>query len=204
MINAERVSRDIIAIGASAGGVEALVHLLGRLSRTLPASIGVVLHRSPHHETRLSQVLGRRSALPVLEPRHGQPLEPGTVYVAPRDQHMLFGDHCVSLTRGPKEHHTRPAIDPMFRSAADTYGPRVAGVLLSGMGADGASGLIAIKQRGGLSLVQSPRQAAFPVMIQHALAEDDVDAVLDIEGLAEVLGLVATGKSVAEVSSTSR
>src|SRR5262245_57383798 len=126
-----------------------------------------------------------------MEPEEGEPLARGAAYVAPRDHHMVFADHGLSLNRGPKEHRTRPAIDPLFRSAAAMYGPRVIGVLLSGMGADGVSGLIAIKAGGGLSLVQSPAEAAFPSMIRHALAEDDVDAVLHLEALAETLIAVA-------------
>ena len=203
MINAARLPRDIIAVGASAGGVEAVIDLLTRLPATLPASVAVVLHRSPHvvgrsprDLPRLPQVLGRRSAMAVLEPKEGEQLARGTAYIAPCDQHMVFHDHGFSLNRGPKEHRTRPAIDPLFRSAAALYGRRVVGVLLSGMGADGVSGLVAIKARGGLSLVQSPSEAAFPVMIQHALAEDDVDAILDLEALASALNALAEGKTL--------
>jgi len=207
MINAARLPRDIITIGASAGGVEALVSLLEGLPATLPASLAVVLHRSPNgtgYQTRLPQVLGRRSALLVMEPEEGEPLVRGAAYIAPRDHHMVLADHSLSLNRGPKEHRTRPAIDPLFRSAAVLYGPRVVGVLLSGMGADGVSGLIAIKAHGGLSLVQCPGQAAFPSMPQHAIAEDDVDAILDVETLAETLTALARGEAIEDLARTER
>jgi len=193
MINAARIARDLIVVGASAGGVSAIIELLEKLPHDLPAAIAIVLHRSPFHETQLPVVLGRHSDLLVREPVDGDPIERGTVYVAPRDQHMLVERDVIRLDRGPKEHRTRPAVDPLFRSAAATYGPRVVGVILSGMGSDGVSGLIAIKAGGGISLVQSPAEAQFPVMPSRALKEDDVDASLPIHGLAAVLAVLAAG-----------
>ena len=118
MINRERVAHDIVTVGASAGGVEALVALLRRLPADIPAAIAVVLHRSPYYETKLPQVLGRESRLEVLEPVDGVPVERGRVYVAPRDQHLVFADGHLRLHRGPKEHWTRPAVAPLFVSAA--------------------------------------------------------------------------------------
>jgi two-component system chemotaxis response regulator CheB len=118
------------------------------------------------------------------------------VYVAPRDQHMLFDDGCVRLSRGAREHHTRPAIDPLFRSAAERYGQRVVGVLLSGMGSDGVSGPSAIKKCGGVSLVQHPGEARFESMPSTAIAEDDVDAMLTVEELAVVLSALARGEAI--------
>src|SRR5687768_10350138 len=115
----------------------ALLRLLELLPQDLPATLSIVLHRSPFHETQLAWVLGRRSRLKVVEPDDGAAVRPGVVYVAPRDQHMVMYDGVVHLDRGPKQHRTRPAIDPLFRSAAAVYGPRVVGVLLSGMGGDG-------------------------------------------------------------------
>jgi two-component system chemotaxis response regulator CheB len=192
-INAELIARDVVTIGASAGGVEALIHLLSKLPSELPAAIGIVLHRSPFVETQLPLVLGRRSALSVSEAEDGQALRRGTVYVAPRDQHLLFGDGIVRLSRGPKEHRTRPAIDPLFRTASATFGNRVVGVLLSGMGGDGVPGLIEIKSRHGLSLVQRPDEALHPTMPRTAIAEDDVDGILSLDELAAALTTVATG-----------
>ncbi len=196
MINAERAKRDVIVIGASAGGVQPLKDLLQLLPPNLPAAVAIVLHRSPYHETRLPMVLGHHALLSVLEPADRDPVLSGAVYVAPRDQHMLFEDGLVRLSRGAREHHTRPAIDPLFRSAAERYGPRVVGVLLSGMGADGVSGLIAIKKAGGVSLVQHPGEARFETMPCTAIAEDDVDAMLTVEQLAAVLSALAHGETV--------
>jgi two-component system chemotaxis response regulator CheB len=159
VINAARSRRDVIVIGASAGGVAALSALFAKLPRDLPAAIGVVIHRSPLVESHLPRVLGRWSALPVLEPGEGEVFAPGRIYAAPRDHHMVLDDSRLRLSRGPKEHRTRPAVDPLFRSAARAFGPRVVGVVLSGSGSDGVGGMIAIKGAGGLTLVQDPREA---------------------------------------------
>jgi two-component system, chemotaxis family, protein-glutamate methylesterase/glutaminase len=166
------------------------------LPPNLPAVVAIVLHRSPHYDTQLPSVLGRHALLSVLEPTDRDPVLPGAVYVAPRDQHMIFDNGYVSLSRGPREHHTRPAIDPLFRSAAERYGPRVVGVLLSGMGSDGVSGLIAIKRHGGVSLVHHPGEARFETMPCTAIAEDDVDAMVTIEELSVMLSALAHGEAI--------
>ena len=189
-------ARDVIVVGASAGGVQALMRLLSELPADLQAIVGIVLHRSPYHETRLPWVLGRDSRLKVIEPLDETLLEPGTVYVAPRDQHLLFEKGRARLSRGPREHRTRPAVDPLFRSAAAAYGPRVVGVLLTGFGGDGVPGLIDIKHAGGVSLVQDPLEAAHPTMPSRAIKEDDVDAILPIEGLAEAIVALASGRDM--------
>jgi two-component system chemotaxis response regulator CheB len=199
VINAERIPRDVVTIGASAGGVEALVGLFARLPRTLPAAIAVVLHRSPAFESQLAAVLGRRSPIPVLEPVGPEPFEMGRIYVAPRDRHLVLEGRTLRPTRGPKQHWTRPAIDPLFRSAASTYGPRVVGVLLSGFGADGASGLVEIKRAGGISLVQDPAEARQSAMPRNAIAGDDVDGVLALEEIAAGLVALSAGKAFDEV-----
>jgi len=196
VINTERIKRDVIVVGASAGGVEPLKLLLGRLPPDLPATVAIVLHRSPYYETQLPSVLGRYALLSVLEPADRDPVLSGAVYVAPRDQHMIFENGCVRLSRAAREHHTRPAIDPLFRSAADRYGSRVVGVLLSGMGSDGVSGLIAIKKSGGISLVQHPGEAQFDTMPCAAIAEDDVDAMLTVDELGTALAALARGETV--------
>jgi two-component system chemotaxis response regulator CheB len=196
MINSDRLARDIIVIGASAGGVMPVKWLLEHLPAGLPAAIAVVLHRSPFHETRLPQVLGRHSDLAVIEPTDGRRLEHGIVYVAPRDQHLVIADGVVRLDRGPKQHRTRPAIDPLFLSASAAYGPRVVGVLFSGMGGDGVTGFLSIKAAGGITLVQSPREAQFPTMPMRALREDDVDGALPMEDLAPTLAALAVGEAV--------
>jgi two-component system chemotaxis response regulator CheB len=194
MINAARVARDIVVVGGSAGGVMPIKTLLERLPPDLPAAVAVVVHRHPFHETQLPQVLGRRCRLTVVEPLDGDPIQRGTVYVAPRDQHMLFEDGVVRLDRGPKQHRTRPAIDPLFISASASYGPRVMGILFSGLGSDGVSGFLTIKAGGGITLVQSPDDAAFPTMPLRALREDDVDGALDIGALGDAVALLAAGE----------
>jgi two-component system chemotaxis response regulator CheB len=186
--------RDVVTIGASAGGVQAIMRVLAKLPGDLPTIVGVVLHRSPYHETQLAAVLGRHAALPVLEPAEGDVLKPGAVYIAPRDQHLRFEDGRARLSRGPREHLTRPAIDPLFRSAAAEFGARVVGVLLTGYGGDGVPGLIAIKAAGGVSLVQDPDDAVHPTMPRRAIAEDDVDAILPLDALAEALVALAHGE----------
>lgn len=196
MINPDRIKRDVIVVGASAGGVQPLKDLLGLLPPNLPATVAIVLHRSPYHETQLPSVLGRHALLSVLEPADRDPVLSGAVYVAPRDQHLIFEDGIVRLSRGAREHHTRPAIDPLFRSAAERYGRRVVGVLLSGMGSDGVSGLIAIKKMGGISLVQHPGEALFETMPCTAIAEDDVDAMLTVDELANTLTALARGETI--------
>jgi two-component system chemotaxis response regulator CheB len=192
-INGDRVVRDFVTIGASAGGVTALMRLLERLPGDFPGTVTIVLHRSPFHETQLPVVLGRYARIAVVEPADGITLRPGVVYVAPRDRHMVLDDGVIRLDRGAKQHRTRPAIDPLFRSAAAAYGRRVVGVLMSGMGGDGVSGLIEIKQAGGVSLVQSPSEAQFPTMPSRALKEDDVDGAFPANEIAEALVVMAAG-----------
>lgn len=195
VLNPERTRRDIVVIGASAGGVTALRELLAKLPGDLEAAVGIVLHRSPLAESHLAQVLGWRSALPVVEVVDVLPFRRGTVFVAPRDQHLRIDGEMLRLSRGPKEQHTRPAIDPLFRSAA-AHGSRVVGVLLSGTGDDGVSGLIAITAAAGVSLVQDPVEAAYPQMPRSALLNDHVQASLPVAEIGDVLALLARGESV--------
>src|SRR5438034_4326849 len=155
VINTERIRRNIITIGASAGGVEALGFLFSLLPRDVPAAIAMVLHRSPVSEGRLARVLSRRTLV-----------------------------------------RTRPAVDPLFRSAAEVYGERVVGVLLSGYGDDGVSGLIDIKKAGGLSLVQNPEEALQASMPCTAIRDDDVDAVLTLHALAAAIVDLVKGEVV--------
>jgi two-component system, chemotaxis family, protein-glutamate methylesterase/glutaminase len=196
LINAARKPRDIVTIGASAGGIEALLALLEKLPATLPATIAAVIHRPPMYESQLARLLDRRSTLTVLEPTDSEPVEAGKVYLAPRDHHMVFAESVIRLHRGPQQHRFRPAVDPLFLSAAEVYGPRVVGILLSGGGADGVRGLIGIKARGGLSLVQDPREARNPTMPKSAIADDDVDAVLRLDQIGEALVLLTAGSAI--------
>jgi two-component system chemotaxis response regulator CheB len=173
VINAEQVRGDVIVIGGSAGAVSAMMDLLALLPRDLPAAVCVVLQRSPAVESHLPLVLGRRTPLGVLEPQAVRLLGHGVVYVAPRDHHMVVNDGRIGLNRGPKEHRTRPAIDPLFRTAAEFHGRRIVGVLLSGLGADGTTGLSHIKTARGLCLVRHPGQAQFSTMPSNAIAKDE-------------------------------
>lgn len=195
-LNRQRCKRDIIVVGTSAGGVEVLSRLFQELSPSIPASISVVMHRSPHGNVRLMDVIARRSALPVREAKQGMLLKAGHIYLAPSDQHMTLEDGHLALTRGPKEHNCRPSIDPLFRSAAAEFGPRVAALLLSGGGDDGVNGMIAVKGARGLSLVQDPNDSFMPYMPMNAIRFDDVDGVLPIASIASVLFTLAIGSIV--------
>lgn len=177
--------RDIIVIGASAGGVEVLQAVLAELPRDLPAAIFIVVHVGD--QSILARVLDRVSALPVTEARSGEVPVPGRIYVAVPGKHLLLHEDHMLLTRGPRENHARPAIDPLFRSAAATYGSRVIGLVLSGSLADGTAGLRAIKRCGGLALAQDPRDAMVSSMPQSVLHHVDVDEVLRTSAIASRL-----------------
>jgi two-component system, chemotaxis family, protein-glutamate methylesterase/glutaminase len=194
-VNVEGIKRDVIVIGASAGGVTALTELFAALPAELPALIGVVLHRSTS-PGELAYVLGRRSACPVVEPKLTCALKPGVIYLAPPDHHLLFEPHGVAVHRGPKEHSTRPAVDPLFRSAAASYGKRVVGILLTGCGEDGVSGLIAISQASGVTLAQDPEDAYMPYMPMNALQFDNVAGVFALRDIPSVVSALAKGQSV--------
>src|SRR5438045_314309 len=167
--------RDIIVIGASAGGVTALVDLCGKLPHDLNAAVFVVVHLSPNSPGMLPQILASAGALRVAHPSNGQRVDSGRIYVAPPNQHMLLIDGHIHLTAGPKEHGFRPAVDPLFRTAARAYGPRVVGVVLSGGLHDGTRGLKEIKEHGGVAIVQDPDEAPVSGMPSSAIAHVDVD-----------------------------
>lgn len=197
VLNRDRIRRDVVVVGASAGGLAAVIDLLGALPATLAATIAITLHRSATANVKLVRILERRSMLPVVEPGDGEPTKQGIVYVAPPDRHLTLREGIARLSHGPREHWARPAIDPFFRSAAEAYGPRVVGLLLSGLGIDGVAGLRAIKRRDGLSLAQHPREADFPPMPRNAICYDDVDAVFSLAEMAGALGALAGGGAVA-------
>ena len=193
--NVNGSKRDVVVIGASAGGVMALSELFAALPARLPATIGVVLHRSST-PGELASVLGRRSALPIVEPRAEMPLKHGLIYLAPSDHHLLFERGGVLIQRGPKEHSTRPAIDPLFRSAAASYGERVLGMLLTGCVEDGVSGLICISQASGVTLAQDPEEAYMPYMPLNALRFDEVVGVFALRDMASAVAALAEGQPV--------
>jgi two-component system chemotaxis response regulator CheB len=196
MINEARLRRDVVVVGASAGGVEALRSLFAKLPAHLPAAVCVVIHRSPYHASRLAALFGRGAALPVVEPTDGTPLETGRIYLAPRDRHMVLEDGHLGINSRPRQHHTRPAIDPLFISAARAHGPRVVGVILSGGGDDGVVGAISISVVRGLILVQDPEEARVGHMPRTAIVRDHVDAILPLAGLATALESLAHGESL--------
>jgi two-component system, chemotaxis family, protein-glutamate methylesterase/glutaminase len=187
----EHPTRDVIVVGASMGGVEALRRLLGALPADLPAALFVVLHTADHRPDLLAQVLGTTSALPVLTAAEGQRFGPGRVYVAPPDLHLIVGHDHLHVRRGPRENGSRPAIDPLFRSAAVSCTTRVIGVLLTGLLNDGTSGLQAIKRCGGLALVQDPSDAAYAEMPRSALRHVSVDRVLPLDAMPAALAELA-------------
>jgi two-component system chemotaxis response regulator CheB len=187
--------RDIIVIGASAGGVGALRQLVADLPAGFPGSIFITLHFPAHRTSSLPRILDRSGPLPVVHPADGEPIVPGHIYVAAPDRHLTFAARCVHMDRGPPEHGNRPAADPMFRSAAGAFGPRVIGVVLTGSLRDGASGLEAIKRMGGLAVVQDPDEAPFPSMPRSAIKHVHVDRVVTIKNLANTLAELM-GKNV--------
>ncbi len=195
--------RNVIVIGASAGGVEILLQLLKKLPADLGAAVAVTIHRSPTLTRGMAEIFGRVAKLDVVEPSDGQRFEAGRVYLAPADFHMSLADSVVRLDRGPKQHHTRPAVDPLFQSAAEVYGSRVIGVIFSGNLSDGVTGLIRIKLGGGLTLAQDPDEAAYPSIPLNALIYDDVDLVFRLSGLPDVLRMLVRGDSVRDVAEAS-
>jgi two-component system chemotaxis response regulator CheB len=164
----------IVVIGASEGGVAALRALHAALPGDLPAAVFVVLHIGAHHSD-LPAILNRGGPLPSVHPRDGDPVRPGCVYVAPPDRHMVLSNGAIRLTKGPRENFVRPSIDPLFRSAAESYGPAVIGVILTGGLNDGTAGLYEIERRGGVTVVQDPNDATNPSMPRSALRHVAVD-----------------------------
>jgi len=177
---------DIIVIGGSAGSGAVLKRIVGGLAPDLPASIFISTH-IPAGASYLADMLGGASSLPVHQAIDGRPIQPGHIYVAAPDRHLLLVDHTLRLGYGPRENMVRPAIDALFRSAALTFGPRVIGVVLTGYLNDGAAGLAAIKQCGGLTVVQHPVDAEVDEMPRAALEAVDVDHVAPTDGIAALL-----------------
>ncbi len=187
--------RGVVAIGASAGGVEALSNLAAGLSPDLPYAYLMVLHVPAGAPSVLARIIDRSGPLPAAAAKHGARLGPGHIYVSSPDRHLLVVDHRVVLSQGPPENGHRPAINALFRSVALAFGPRAIGVLLSGVLDDGVLGLAAIRSRGGTTIGQSPEDAAFPVLPANAR-----DAgVLDRQAAAADIGAVLKELSHREI-----
>jgi CheB methylesterase len=184
-----RGSPWVIVIGASAGGVQALSRLVEGLPENLSAAVYIVLHISARSPSHLHEILGRCSKLPVSVAGDGDPIRPGQIVVARADRHLMVERDRIRVTRGPTESRVRPAIDVLFRSAAFAHGRNVIGVLLTGCLDDGTAGLWAIKDHGGVALVQDPASADFPGMPRSAISNVEVDHVLALEDLASELVL---------------
>jgi len=167
----------VVVVGASAGGVEALRRLIGALEPEFDAVMFVVLHLPTNAHSALPDILARAGPVPVQHAIDGLAPTPGHIYVAPPDVHLMVRPGRMQLVRGPTENGHRPAIDPLFRSAAESYGSQVVGVVLSGVLDDGTHGLLAVAGRGGLAVAQSPDDALYPSMPQSAIDNVAVDVV---------------------------
>lgn len=186
--------RDLVVVGASAGGVEALRQLVADLPYDLPAAICVVLHLAPGSPSALAGILERAGPLPCRFAGDDQPLRAGEILVAPPDHHVVVEDGRVRLTVGPRENGHRPAVDVLFRTAAAARDSRVVGVILSGTRDDGAAGMAVIKQEGGATVVQSPDDAMYPGMPSTALANVNVDAVVPAEIIGKTIASIVKGE----------
>lgn len=186
--------QDIVVVGASAGGVEALQIFAASLPDDLPAAVFVVLHigsGGSEKHSHLPGILSRAGGLVAVHPRDGDPIEKGRIYVAPPDCHLLVEGARVKLSRGPKENRTRPAINPLFRSAALACDGRVTGVILTGMLDDGVAGLAEIKRRGGVAVIEDPKTALYPSMPRHALERVAVDYIVPLRDVGSVVSRLA-------------
>jgi two-component system, chemotaxis family, protein-glutamate methylesterase/glutaminase len=195
--------RDIIVVGTSAGGVEALLNFVKSLPPDFDGSIFIVLHLSPFSHTNLPHILSRACKLPAVQASDGEKVEKGKIYIAAPDHHLILekGGR-MAVRKGPKENRFRPSIDALFRSAALVYGPRVIGVVLSGLLDDGTSGMWNIKRHGGLAVVQDPGEAIFPSMPQNVMQYVQVDHVLPAAGIGGLLTMLATEKAPKRPEST--
>jgi two-component system chemotaxis response regulator CheB len=180
-------NRDVLAIGTSAGGVEALIFLAKRFPGEFPAAVLVTIHLPSHSRSTLDDLLTKAGPLPAQFARDGDAVRKGHIYIAPPDRHLLLDGDRLALGEGPRENNARPAIDPMLRSAALCCSARAIGVVLTGSLGDGASGLWAIRQAGGIAVVQDPKDAAFPEMPTTALNRAKPDHVVRLEEMPRLL-----------------
>jgi two-component system chemotaxis response regulator CheB len=184
--------RDIIVMGGSAGAVEAMSEIVAGFPAELPAAVFVVVHFPAYATSVLPEILARRGALPARHPRDGDSIVPGHIYVAPPDHHLLVERGRVRVVRGPRENGHRPALDPLFRSAARAYGRRVVGVVVTGNLDDGTAGVAAVRARGGLGVVQDPGEAIHPGMPSSVISVAGADHVVRLAEVAPLLARLAT------------
>ena len=187
------MKRDIVVVGASAGGVQALQLLVHGLPKNFQGAILVVLHIAPWAPSELPSILSRSGPRPAIHAGFNQPLEPGRIYVAAPDFHLIVDDHRVLQWKGPAEDRLRPSINALFRSAAVAHGERVVGVVLTGSLNDGTTGLWWVKRYGGVAIVQHPEEAEFPDMPRSALAHVDIDYVLRVSEMGSFLSELVNG-----------
>ena len=187
----------IVAIAASAGGITALGRVLGGLPADFPVPVVVVQHLDPRHKTIIAEVLGRRSKLPVKLAQEGEKAEPGAIYIAPPNHHLLVGaEGLLTLSSSELVHFVRPSADLLFESVAGAYGPRAIACVLTGTGSDGTMGASAVKSRGGTVIAEDPELAEFKGMPEAVVAAGTVDFVLPLDEIATVIrGLVQAGPS---------
>lgn len=184
---------DIIVIGGSAGGIEALQVLAAGFPANLPAAVFVVIHigNGLNGHSYLPDILSRAGPLPAKQPQDGEEIKFGCIYCARPDFHLQVGPGRIRVVYGPKENFTRPAINPLFRSAAAAYGARVTGVILTGMLDDGVAGLAEVKRKGGVTIAQNPSSALYPSMPVHAIRDVDVDHVVELSHMPALLSRLA-------------
>jgi two-component system, chemotaxis family, protein-glutamate methylesterase/glutaminase len=182
-----QTGRDIVVIGTSAGGVETLPELFEGIAADIGAAFFVVLHVQPNAYSYMPEMLNRASGLSAKHAQDGRRIEPGKIYVAPPDHHVLIERGRMRLSHGPKENRHRPAIDPLFRTAAESYNSRVVGIVLTGTLDDGTMGLRAIKEAGRITIVQEPSDALYPDMPRNAIQIVDPDYVLPLREIQTLL-----------------
>ncbi len=186
--------RDIVMVGSSAGGVEALQRLACQFPKDFPAAVFVVVHLPPRTRSFLPDILSKVAVLPAAHPEDGESIQHGRIYIAPPDRHLVIERDHVHLSLGPREQHHRPCINVTFRSAAGSCGERVTGVILTGELDDGTAGLWEVKRRGGITVVQNPEEADFPSMPLNALREAGADYIVRLAETGPLLCRLAAGE----------
>lgn len=177
---------ELIAIGASAGGLAALIKIVSTIEPGGPAIL-IVQHLDPRHKSQIPELLGRKTTVPVKEAQDGEPITRGTIYVGPADEHLLVSEGKIQLAHSRLIRFSRPSIDVMFASVAATYGKRAMGVILSGSNRDGADGIAAIKRAGGVTVAQSPQTAEYRIMPQAAIDTGCVDHIVPLDKMGRTL-----------------